>query len=58
MLLREGDWVMQTVNNYEIEWEKNGVDGTGVFNGDIGTVEHINLTDEEIFVRFDDRLAR
>ena len=58
ILLREGDRVMQTTNNYEIEWEKNGVDGTGVFNGDIGTVEHINLTDEEIFVRFDDRLAK
>ena len=57
-VLREGDRVMQTANNYDIEWEKNGVTGAGVFNGDIGTVELINSIDEEIFVRFDDRLAK
>ena len=58
MLLREGDRVMQTVNNYEIEWEKNGVTGTGVFNGDIGVIELIKPQDEEILVRYDDRLAK
>ena len=58
LLLREGDRVMQTVNNYEIEWEKNGVTGTGVFNGDIGVIELIKPQDEEILVRYDDRLAK
>ena len=58
VVLREGDRVMQTTNNYEIEWEKNGVAGTGVFNGDIGIIEQIKPTDEEILVRFDDRLAK
>ena len=58
LLLREGDRVMQTANNYEIEWEKNGVTGTGVFNGDIGVIELIKPADEEILVRFDDRLAK
>lgn len=55
---REGDRVMQTVNNYEIEWEKGGRVGNGIFNGDIGTVEAINLQKSEILVRFDDRLAK
>ena len=58
LLLREGDRVMQTVNNYEIEWEKNGITGTGVFNGDIGVIELIKPQDEEILVRYDDRLAK
>ena len=49
---------MQTTNNYEIEWEKNGITGTGVFNGDIGVIELIKPQDEEIFVRYDDRLAK
>ena len=49
---------MQTVNNYDVEWEKFGVTGTGIFNGDIGVIEEIDLSGEEILVRFDDRLAR
>ena len=54
---REGDKVMQTVNNYELVWEKNGVEGNGMFNGDIGVIEMINLKDENMRIRFDDREA-
>lgn len=57
ILFREGDKVMQISNNYEIEWEKNGAVGMGVFNGDIGYIEDIDLDREELRVRFDDRLA-
>lgn len=57
VLFREGDRVMQTVNNYEIEWEKNGLSGMGIFNGDIGVIERILLTEEKMIIRFDDRLA-
>jgi len=56
-IFREGDKVMQTANNYEIEWEKNGAVGMGIFNGDIGVIEEINLSKEEMKIRFDDRLA-
>ena len=49
---------MQTVNNYDIEWEKNGAVGVGLFNGDIGVVEQIHPTDETVTVRFDDRVAK
>lgn len=55
---REGDRVMQTVNNYEIEWERDGYVGNGIFNGDIGTIEDINLQKSELYVRFDDRVAK
>ena len=56
-VFREGDRVMQITNNYDIEWEKNGAAGVGLFNGDIGTIEEINLRDEELTIRFDDKTA-
>ncbi len=58
LVFREGDKVMQTSNNYEIEWEKNGAVGMGIFNGDIGFIEEIDLSKEEMRIRFDDRIAR
>ncbi len=56
-VFREGDRVMQVANNYDIEWEKNGAVGVGLFNGDIGTVEEIDLREENMTVRFDDKTA-
>lgn len=58
VIIREGDKVMQTVNDYEIEWERENDVGTGVFNGDIGTVELIDNVGGCLYVKFDDRLAR
>ncbi len=49
----EGDRVMHTVNNYDIEWTRGGVEGSGVFNGDIGIVAHVFETGE-IEVEFED----
>ncbi len=55
---REGDKVMQIRNNYDIEWEKDdGQIGMGIFNGDIGTVDHVNVAAENVTVRFDDKYA-
>ena len=57
---REGDKVMQIKNNYQIEWEaKNrygiAIDkGTGIFNGDMGIVQQIDLLTETMEVLFDD----
>lgn len=52
---REGDRVMQTRNNYEIEWtaDYDKKKGTGVFNGDIGVIESIERS--YMVIRFDDR---
>ena len=48
---------MQTANNYDILWEKNGVEGQGIFNGDIGVIESINLREKNMIIRFDERRA-
>ncbi len=57
-LFREGDKVMQTMNNYQLEWVKADGDdiqfGTGVFNGDIGEILSIDNKSGEIKVLFDD----
>lgn len=58
IIFREGDKVMQTVNNYDIEWEKNGAEGTGIFNGDIGIIERIDTQNARMIINFDDRTAR
>jgi exodeoxyribonuclease V alpha subunit len=50
---------MQTRNNYDIEWTRdNGEEGVGVFNGDIGIVDRVDVRDGIISIRFDDRVAR
>ena len=56
LTFREGDRVMRIRNNYDLEWEKpDGSMGSGVFNGDIGTIERINPGAENVEIRFDDR---
>ena len=56
--MREGDKVMQTRNNYGIEWEKdNGETGMGIFNGDVGYIASIDLRSGTVKVRFDDKTA-
>ncbi len=55
-LFREGDRIMQTRNNYDIEWARdNGEKGLGMFNGDIGTVEAIDRKNQRIVCAFEDR---
>lgn len=60
IIFREGDKVMQIKNNYKIEWEIRGYNGItvdtgmGVFNGDMGTVDNINLYLNEMTIRFED----
>ena len=59
VIYRKGDRVMQTSNNYERSWERDGVFGSGVFNGDIGVITDVNLQTSEIEISFEDgRVAR
>ena len=59
-LFREGDKVMQTKNNYQLEWEivnKYNIPtekGTGVFNGDVGCIAYMDDGTETLQVIFDD----
>ena len=54
---REGDRVMQIRNDYDIMWKAcdGSAVGTGVFNGDVGTVKGIDTGMEQMTVVFDDR---
>ncbi len=54
-IFREGDRVMQIINNYDITWHKNGYEGSGLFNGDIGIVKGIDDRRKIINIIFDDR---
>ena len=60
-VFRVGDRVMQTKNNYDITWESGGdadrTEGSGVFNGDIGTVVFVDPAEGEMVVSFDDKEA-
>ena len=60
IIFREGDKVMQTKNNYQLEWEVYNSrrimtdHGSGVFNGDIGIIKSIDPVMRTVKVVFDD----
>lgn len=60
-LYREGDKVMQIKNNYNLPWRITSEfgyqvdEGIGVFNGDMGIINEINLYTEKVRVVFDDQ---
>ena len=56
-IFREGDRVMQTRNNYDMEWTRDfdSKTGCGIFNGDIGIIDRINVHENEMTVIFDER---
>ncbi len=57
-VLRQGDKVMHTRNNYDIVWAKDdGEVGSGIFNGDIGILEEVDTRAQTLRVRYDDRVA-
>ena len=58
-VFREGDRVMQIRNNYDILWKsENGTEtGTGMFNGDVGTIKSIDMDEETLNVCFDGKTA-
>ncbi|MDO4620261.1 MAG: ATP-dependent RecD-like DNA helicase [Lachnospiraceae bacterium] len=59
-LFRVGDKVMQTKNNYQMEWEilgRHGIpveEGTGIFNGDMGIVRDLNEGAQLLEIEFDE----
>ena len=72
-VFREGDRVMQIRNNYDIVWCRGGdtqailsgetspgtarETGTGIFNGDLGTILRIDPDNELIWIDFDEKLT-
>ena len=57
-VFRLGDKVMQTRNDYQIEWRKETVsgweDGAGVFNGDVGFITKVDEEEHSLTVLFDE----
>lgn len=56
-IFRMGDKVMQTRNNYDIEWTRDSEKGTGIFNGDIGIIQMIDRGSQTLAIDFDGRIA-
>ncbi len=58
VLYRVGDRIMQIKNNYDMTWEKENTEkpeiGTGVFNGEIGTITEIDEKEKVVKIKFDD----
>lgn len=58
MVLRVGDKVMQTKNNYQLKWKRvSGFgedEGAGVFNGDIGYIESMDEEKNTVSILFDE----
>ena len=60
VIFRVGDKVMQTRNNYQLEWEVRSEhntridNGEGIFNGDIGVIRDINEFSKQMEIVFDD----
>ena len=59
VIFREGDRVMQIRNNYDILWHNAEMTeaGTGIYNGDIGTLLTIDPESETLTIDFDGRIA-
>ena len=59
VVYRIGDRIMQIKNNYDIYWEKEVKGkvnhGTGVFNGEFGTITNIYENEKQLEITFDDK---
>ena len=55
-IYRVGDRIMQVKNNYDIYWERHADNetGTGVFNGEFGTILDIDEKEKNVEIKFDD----
>ena len=59
-VFRQGDRIMQIKNNYDIYWEREKEYseekevGSGVFNGEIGTILQVDEKEKIVEIKFDD----
>lgn len=57
VILRTGDKVMQTKNDYDVLWTKNNEKGSGIFNGDIGIIRSVDRFSQNVTIDFEGRVA-
>lgn len=56
-LFRNGDKIMQTRNDYDVEWRKGAELSHGIFNGDIGLIRTADKVNNRLEIDFDGRKA-
>ncbi len=56
-LFRTGDKVMQTKNDYDVEWRRGAEKSHGIFNGDIGLIRSADRANDRIEIDFEGRTA-
>ncbi len=56
-LFRTGDKIMQTKNDYDVEWRRGAEKSHGIFNGDMGIVNEADRANDRIVIDFDGRIA-
>lgn len=54
-LFRNGDKIMQTRNDYDVEWRKGAELSHGIFNGDIGLIRTADKVNNRLEIDFDGR---
>lgn len=56
-LFRDGDKIMQTKNDYDVEWRRGDEKSHGIFNGDIGKIIDTDKTNQRLQIDFEGRHA-
>ena len=56
-ILRDGDKIMQTKNDYDVEWRRGAEKSHGIFNGDIGKILTTDRVNKRCELEFDGRKA-
>lgn len=57
MLFRDGDKIMQTKNDYDVEWRRGMEKSHGIFNGDIGKIIDTDRVNQKCEIDFEGRRA-
>ncbi len=56
-LFRDGDKIMQTKNDYDVEWKRGTEKSMGIFNGDIGRIKETDKVNQRCEIDFEGRSA-
>lgn len=58
VIFRDGDKIMQTKNDYDVEWRRGAEKSHGIFNGDIGKIITTDRANRRCDIDFEGRLAQ
>lgn len=57
IVFRDGDKIMQTKNDYDVEWKRGAEKSHGIFNGDIGKILNSDRVNRRCEIDFEGRKA-